>query len=316
VYDDWESALALLPPIDRRLRQAGLEAEVLFVDDGSEHLPAADATTLRPTAIRRILVLPLRRNLGHQRAIAIGLAHIEDHLPGRAVLVMDGDGEDSPDDIPRLVERLRETGQQKVIFAARTKRLEKPSFQVLYHAYRLLHRVLTGISVRVGNFSVLPASLLRRLVVVPELWSHYAAAVFASGIPHESIPTARAPRIAGRSKMSFAAQVAHGLTAIAVHGEQLSRRVLGGLMAAILLSTIALLAVLFLPPATDLGLPGWTVPALLVVIAWLLTLSVVFVFMIMRRRAGATFLPTRDYRYYADDPFDLIPTHVEQRAAR
>ena len=53
---------------------------MLAVDDGSS--PAGDSAGASARALRRVDVLPLRRNLGHQRAIAVGLAYVEDHAAG------------------------------------------------------------------------------------------------------------------------------------------------------------------------------------------------------------------------------------------
>src|SRR5262249_42693810 len=75
VFNDWASLEELLPRLDQELSRNGVDADVLVVDDGSlldaDRLDDAD----RFHAIRRIDVLRLRRNLGHQRAIAIGLAY-------------------------------------------------------------------------------------------------------------------------------------------------------------------------------------------------------------------------------------------------
>ena len=72
--------------LDRVLGSGAIEADVLVVDDGSTQPfdPSGLGHDFR--AIRRVEVLHLRRNLGHQRAIAIGLAFVEaerPRLPGR-----------------------------------------------------------------------------------------------------------------------------------------------------------------------------------------------------------------------------------------
>ena len=48
----------------------------------------------------------------------------------------------------------------------------------------------------------------RRLVVVSELWNHYAAAVLRSRIPYAIIPTDRGTRIAGKPTMNWTAKAA------------------------------------------------------------------------------------------------------------
>jgi hypothetical protein len=46
---------------------------------------------------------PKRRNLGHQRAIAIGLGYLKATVPGKFLIVMDSDGQDRPEDVRRLL---------------------------------------------------------------------------------------------------------------------------------------------------------------------------------------------------------------------
>ena len=78
-------------------------------------------------------MLRLRRNLGHQRAIAIGLTYIQAQMTTayEAVVVMDGDGEDAPEDVPRLLARLEAEGGRSIVFAERTRRSESLHVSVL-----------------------------------------------------------------------------------------------------------------------------------------------------------------------------------------
>jgi polyisoprenyl-phosphate glycosyltransferase len=210
VFRDFEAASLVCRAIDRELSALRtVEGRLLLVDDGSPE-GVAGFSAFAPTALTRIDVLTLRRNLGHQRAIAVGLCHLHDTAACDAVLVMDADGEDRPEDIPRLLAELeREPGA--LIFAERRKRLEGTVFRLGYFAYRLLHRLLTGIPVRVGNFSVLPARALPRLVCMSELWNHYAGAALRSRLPQRRLPLDRGSRVVGRSQMGgFIPLVMHG----------------------------------------------------------------------------------------------------------
>jgi len=310
VFDDWSSARVLLECLDRSLVDAGLRARVLFVDDGSTDDPGRLDWSMPLSAVESVSVLPLRRNLGHQRAIAIGLCYAEQYILSRAVVVMDCDGEDRPSDIPRLIEEMQRHGEGKLVFAERTKRLETRTFQLMYHLYRYLHLLLTGIPVRVGNFSVVPAEVLRKLVVVSELWSHYAAAVLVAHIPYTAIATERGCRYAGRSKMDFTALVGHGLSAISVHSERLAVRILGFIGIAMIAVVAGMMT---LPAMTAPGVGGWVVAVgltLLVLLAQLMTMSVAFMFMILHRRGAATQLPVRDYELFTGEVRDLVPARV------
>ena len=64
-------------------------AEVLLVDDGSVE-PWREVLRSDYPGLGRVDVLELRRNLGHQRAISIALAHIYENRATDAVVVMDG----------------------------------------------------------------------------------------------------------------------------------------------------------------------------------------------------------------------------------
>jgi len=181
--DDWPSAAELIRRLDKAISSDSFAIEILLVDDGS--LQKCDRSNFQHgfSVVRAIRTLRLRRNLGHQRAIAIGLVHIQQTTSCDAVVVMDADGEDTPEGVARLLRAYSNTHGTKAIFAERSRRSESFVFRSFYHLYKFLHRCMTGISVRVGNFSILPYPYLSTLVVMSELWSHYAAAVFRSNSP-------------------------------------------------------------------------------------------------------------------------------------
>jgi glycosyltransferase involved in cell wall biosynthesis len=270
------------------------------VDDGST-VPRTDQNGFAQALRMHVDVVTLRRNLGHQRAIAVGLALIEKSILCRAVVVMDGDGEDAPADIVRLLDEQDRDEMPAVVFAERTKRSESVTFRFGYFAYRMLHRVLTGIPVRVGNFSVVPRSILSRIVVSSDLWNHYAAAVVRANLPMRLVPTARAQRIAGTSRMNFVALVTHGLSAMTVFGDRVAVRLL-----------VASAAVVALVLAVAIGLTtayvvGWDlVPAwnsLVWVVAatalvQLIALLLVFVFVVLGKRDQPGIVPLRDHELF------------------
>jgi hypothetical protein len=300
VFNDWDALQMLLEELDGVLLSQGIEVDVLVVDDGSS-IPGVPHHMGDFGAIRQIRLLKLRRNLGHQRAIAVGLAYIEAKVPCRAVVVMDSDGEDDPRDVPRLLQQCQAEKYQKIVFAERSKRSESWAFRFFYAIYQLLHRLLTGQRVRVGNFSVIPRPRLASLVGVAEIWNHYAAAVFKSRQPCCGIAACRAPRLAGRSRMSFVSLVIHGLSAISVHADVVGVRLLIASLTGILLAAAGLAAIVAIRLLTTLAIPGWATSAagiLAVVLLQLVLFSVVFCFMTLSNRQGTTVLPLRDYPYF------------------
>lgn len=297
VYEDWVAVTRVINELDA----SGRRFDVLLVDDGSVNpCPAAPAGIPGAGTIE---VLRLRRNLGHQRAIAIGLAHLEAQGDQSPVVIMDGDGEDKPTDVLALLDAA-ESAPGRIVFAERTRRSEGWLFSLLYHAYRGAHWLLTGERVRVGNFSVMPSELLPRLVVVSELWNHYAAAVFKSRLPYTTIPTARGVRYAGHSTMNYVALVTHGLSAMAAFGDRIGVRLLTATVLMALTAGGALALALAGPLLAGEGLPSWAPMAIVVfflVVFQALAVSLTFVFVILGSRDSSTFLPLRDYKYYILD---------------
>jgi glycosyltransferase involved in cell wall biosynthesis len=300
-FNDWQSLARLLPRIDSVLAAHDTKVDVLIVDDGSTSEPEGLPPAAPYRALRRVDVLRLRRNLGHQRAIAVGLSYVEDCLNSSVVVVMDGDGEDDPADVPRLLEQLEHEGNRKIVFAERSRRSESIAFRLFYALYKLAHLALTGKRVRIGNFSAIPRRRLSSLVVVSDLWNHYAAAVIRSRQPHCMIPTCRAGRLCGRSTMNFVSLVVHGLSAISVYSDVVGVRllVMSALMALVTLSGIVAAVIVRL--TTNWAVPGWasyTVGILVVLLVQAMMAAFVFSFMILGSRHGSSFLPRRDYSYF------------------
>jgi polyisoprenyl-phosphate glycosyltransferase len=298
VFNDWDSLSLLLPALDGAIGSRGWTGDVVLVDDGSV-VPITEAMrTQTYMHLHNVEVLRLLRNLGHQRAIAVGLTHLYQTRSGlRAVVVMDGDGEDKPEDVPLLVEELARHGDSCIVFGARTKRLEHWGFQLMYRLYRLLHWLLTGVSVRIGNFSALPPSALPHLVVISELWNHYAAAVFRSRMPLRTLPLARGKRYCGKSWMNFSSLILHGLSAISVFSDIVGVRLLMATVMLMLLAGALVGVVLGVRFMTPLAIPGWATYAaglLVVVLVQSLLLMLVSAFVILSMRSHVNVIPLRD----------------------
>lgn len=305
IYNDWAVADLVCRELGERFDgQPDVELQVLLVDDGSSSPRAADLCGGPFGAIRAVHLLRLRRNVGHQRAIAIGLAWVHEQASADAVLVMDSDGQDRPADVATLLRAFEEQGRRAAVFAARQKRPESALFRLSYALYRGVHRVLTGFSVRIGNFSVISLAHVARLLVSSDLWSHYAAAVVRSRVPLVAIPIDRGERIQGRSSMDFVALVAHGLSAISVFRERVGTRLLVGAVAGALLLAAFLVAGVVLALASQPEVPAWlwivACSAALMTFQAVLALFVL-AFIIMSQRDLLGFLPIRDYVYFVDE---------------
>lgn len=300
VFNDWDCVLQLMEQLDATGLQLRITIHVILVNDGST-VPPPERFAASLRAIQAVEVVHLRRNVGHQRAIALGLAFINENLTADAVIVMDGDGEDSPRDIQTLLQKCVETGCSKIIFAKRRKRTEGLVFRLGYVSYKVLHFLLTGRGVNIGNFSVIPASVLPNVVGVSELWNHYAAGVVHARLPMDVVPIDRAQRLTGQSKMNFVSLIAHGMSAIAVFGDLVGVRLLCVVSALTTLVVAGLFVVVGIRLFTSLAIPGWATNAvglLAAILLNLLLLSVVFVLFVLQARSMAGFLPARDWKDY------------------
>ena len=298
VFNDAAACGLLLRRLDEVLAPRYASVPVVVVDDGSVAPPPVTEVLQVPYACLDPTVLKLRRNLGHQRAICVGLAHAHDALSPDVTVIMDSDGEDAPEDVPRLLEAAAAAGDQ-VVFARRSKRSESLLFRAGYQVFKLLHRMATGYGVAFGNFSAIPRERLASLLSVGDLWNNYAASVLVSRQPYCAIPTHRARRLGGRPHMNLASLVAHGLSALSVFGEVVSVRVaFAGALAALL--TCGLLAL------AAFDVLALSTPALvLIAVSALAALQVVgfsllFAFITLSRRSAAAFQPFRDYRQFVD----------------
>jgi polyisoprenyl-phosphate glycosyltransferase len=296
VFDVWDAARIVVARV--RAALDGAPCTFVLMDDASEQPAPTDMVS------KDLRIIRLRRNLGHQRAICVGLCWIRERLRARRVVVMDADGEDLPEDVPALLEKFESSGGRAVTFARRRRRSERALFRALYMFYRWLHLGLTGISVRVGNFSVLGADHIERLAVSSESWNHYAASVFKSRLPIQEIPLDRARRITGTSRMNFVSLVLHGLSGISVFAETVVVRLLMalGVVAAVMFALLASVVVIRL--RTSLAIPGWATMSfgiLLVLLSQAIGIGLVLVMGILATRQATPFVPLRDYSLFVLD---------------
>lgn len=261
IFNDWIALAALLAELDRVFCDGGVRLEVIVVNDASTvDRSGGILSGCRHGVISRAQVLNLRANVGHQLAIAAGLRYAAQNATFDAIVVMDADGEDQPDDVPKLVEAWR-AAPDSLIVARRAKRSESPLFKGFYSAYRLLFRILTGQNISFGNFSLVPAPLLPGVLSRPELVHHLAATLLRTKLRIINVPTRRGLRYAGQSHMNLPALVLHAVAAFSVFSDVLFSRILIWSSAFGLLCGIGVIAVTVLRLLTDLAIPGWATTA-------------------------------------------------------
>lgn len=194
---------AVLPELLRRVRAVmdalpGGPHEILLVNDGS-----TDATPqmLRDEAAKdeRLTVLLFSRNFGHQAAISAAL----DHASGDVVVLMDGDLQDRPEEIPRFLERWRDG--YDVVYAVRAKRKEGPLKRLAYWLFYRIVRFLSSVRLPVdsGDFSLLSRPVVDAITGCGEVHRYIRGLRAWAGFRQVGVTVERDARTQGEAKYSF-----------------------------------------------------------------------------------------------------------------
>ncbi|MEX2255777.1 MAG: glycosyltransferase [Acidimicrobiia bacterium] len=194
-----------------------------------------------------VLVVTPPFNLGHQRAIVFGLRTIRSSLaPTDYVVTMDSDGEDRAEDVPKLIDRLRDDEDRldMVVVARRTKRSEPFTFRALYVGFVLLFRLLTGTTIRSGNFAAQRGHFVRNAIDHPSFDLCYSSSLIKLKREIVYVPCPRGERLAGESRMGLQSLLVHGVRMMLPFADQIAVRsliVFAGFLGATIVAGVAFL---------------------------------------------------------------------------
>jgi len=263
VFNDWESLHVLITQMEKiQVNNSNINFSIIVVNDGSTE---ENKIELKNNFIDTT-ILNLKVNIGHQRAIAVGLQYIYNEKDDYDyVVVMDCDGEDKPEDIILLLEKATKEGSKKIIFAQRKKRQESILFKTGYFFYKYLFYFLTGQKINFGNFSVIPKKLIGKVVHQNNIWNHYSGGIIQSKIPFDKVLLDRGKRYHGVSKMNFNNLIIHGLSSIAVYFDFLSLRILRYSLYGIGLCFISVMYIFYQKMFTNNAIPGWASSLILII---------------------------------------------------
>jgi len=213
VYNDWESLNKLLIKINENIKFFDdINFECLIVNDASS---AQTTEIYKPSNFELIEILNMKENRGHARCNAFGIRYIFQNKKFDNLILMDGDGEDRPEEIKSLVEKIKKNPKFSVV-AKRIKRSEGFFFQTLYQLHKLITLIFTGQNVNFGNYCILTRTDVEKLHSKASLWSSLSGTVKKNLKPLNEIDSIRGLRYFGPSKMSLVKLVIHSLSIIAV----------------------------------------------------------------------------------------------------
>jgi polyisoprenyl-phosphate glycosyltransferase len=159
--------VAILPRLLSELRHnldaMGVHWNIILVNDGSTD-GSGELLDAMAFGDRRLKIVHLSRNFGHQAAVHAGLSYAD----GDAVVLMDSDGQDDPTAIGEMFQ-LWQAGDD-VVYAVRFGRKENLIKRFLFKAFYGVLRRMASIDIPrdAGNFSLLDRRVVQQLLELEE----------------------------------------------------------------------------------------------------------------------------------------------------
>ena len=180
-----------------------------------------DASTImapnmkKPNYFHNFKIMNMKRNKGHARCLAFGLRYIFKYEKFDYVILMDGDGEDRPEEIKGLTSEITQNPDSSVV-AKRIKRSEGMLFKFLYEIHKLITYIFTGQKINFGNYSCLTKNDINKIHSEASLWSSFSGTVKKNIENFNEVNSTRGSRYTGPSKMSLFNLIIHSFSIIAV----------------------------------------------------------------------------------------------------
>jgi glycosyltransferase involved in cell wall biosynthesis len=241
----------------------GIPFELVLVDDASRDLTGEILAGIAGQD-PRVRVIHLSRNFGHQAALTAGL----EHARGDVVAMLDGDLQDPPELITRMLDHWRSGSD--VVYGVRTERKGEGRVKLATARwfYRLFARVADlDLSPNSGDFRLLDRGALDALLRMRERNRFLRGMTVWIGFTQTAVPYERDPRFAGETKYTARRMLRFSLDAISSFSWvplQLAT-LLGFLFSAVALLTI--------PVVIALRLAGETIPGFATVLCLILLIG-------------------------------------------
>ena len=213
VYNDWKSVSKLLNEIDFETKKWDAEVSIIIINDAS--IEQRSDISEKYNKIKSVKIINMKKNRGHARCNAAGLKYINENENFDYVILMDGDGEDRPQELNLLFDKSKEN-PSKVITANRIKRSEGPLFRLLYEIHKILTYIFTGKLIKFGNYCCLTKDAVSKLTKEPSIWSSFSGSVEKVIFDRDSVSSIRGLRYFGPSQMNLFSLLIHSFSIIGV----------------------------------------------------------------------------------------------------
>ena len=214
VYKDWNNLYKLLIKINKIFSDILVQKfDLIVIDDFSNE--RINLKKLKFSNIKKIKIIKLAKNVGSQRAIAIGLKFIQKfYQKNYNVITIDSDGQDNPFGIERLIRKNEENNFS--IVATRGQRKEPLWFKIFYEVYCLIIFLFSLKKIRYGNFSLLRSNDVNKVLKDNNLWNAFPPTLSVNLKNIIFLTIDRQKRFSGKSKMNFFGLLYHALRVFSV----------------------------------------------------------------------------------------------------
>ena len=213
VYNDWQSVSKLLDEINNLSISPEFQISIIIVNDASNH--DRENNQKNYENLQSFKIINMKINQGHARCIATGLKYIYEKEDFDFIIPMDGDGEDRPEEIKEFLNKINNSNGRAII-GQRVKRSEGLIFKICYKIHKLITLAFTGKSIKFGNFTCLPKTVVEKMINEKATWNSFSGSLTKIEKDLLPIPSTRGPRYFGPSKMSFFNLLKHSLSIISV----------------------------------------------------------------------------------------------------
>jgi len=199
IYNEEENLQNLYTRLTNAAPSWKEDYEIVLIDDGSRD---SSLTMMRVMAEKdsHVRVIKLSRNFGHQPAISAGIQEAK----GDAIIIMDGDLQDPPEELHRFLDKWREG--YEVVYAVRTKRKEGFFKKLAYSSFYRIMAAISDIEIPLdsGDFCVMDRKVVNVLVHdMPEQIRFIRGMRAYAGFKQIGVTYERAERAAGEVKYTF-----------------------------------------------------------------------------------------------------------------
>ncbi|MCP4094877.1 MAG: glycosyltransferase family 2 protein [Planctomycetaceae bacterium] len=234
------------------LNQTGCQWQFILVNDGSTD-GSREVLDRMADSDKRIVVLHLSRNFGHQSALHAGL----EHATGDATILMDSDAQDDPNVLPQMIQQWQ--SGYDVVYAVRFGRKENILKRTAFNLFHRTMQSLASIAIPrdAGNFGLMDARVVQHVVSLGETDRYFPGLRTWVGFKQCALPVERLRRHDDQPRVSFRGLVSLAKTAMFSFSRVPLLAFYGLALVSLMLGFSCIIWALYHKLFTGQAIPGW-----------------------------------------------------------